>query len=83
MLTIQGINWRMRMQNKEEQSKLNKLNGISDSEYETLIGIFIQAPNLRKNDIGFLLNNGFVYSECSDYGYKLSDKGFAAIDEPF
>jgi hypothetical protein len=73
----------MKMQNQDEQSKLNKLNGISDSEFETLVNVFIQAQNLRDTDVRSLLEKEFIYSEWSDYGYKLSDKGFAAIDEPF
>ena len=52
---------------------------LTDRERETLTGIFHQAKNLDTRDIDKLINIGFVYTEWSDYGYKLSDEGLECL----
>ena len=50
-------------------------------KFETLCAVFHRINNLDEGDLKWLYDNGYIYSEFSDYGYKISDKGLLAIGE--
>lgn len=54
---------------------------LTSRQKETLEGVLIKAWNLNKEDIDFLLFHELIYSEWSDYGYKISELGEDLLSE--
>lgn len=54
---------------------------LNSRQIETLDGVLLRAGNLNNDDLKFLLDNGFIHTEWSDYGYKISELGLEVLNE--
>lgn len=48
---------------------------LSQEQLDTLRGIEFQATDLRQHVVGHLAHLGLIWTDWSDYGWKLSDEG--------
>lgn len=52
----------------------------SENELETLKAVETHGQNLNTNSLASLLEKGLIYTEWSDYGYKISEAGTQLLD---
>lgn len=53
---------------------------ITQNELETLKAVETHGQNLNTISLASLLEKGLIYTEWSDYGYKISEAGTQLLD---
>jgi hypothetical protein len=54
---------------------------LTERQAETLQGVEFNFSQLNSEDIGYLLDQGYIVTEWSNYGLRITEKGIKYLDD--